>query len=68
MRLEYAKSLYELGKVYLPSRETENVKGETEKKALRYLKEAAEIFKKAGAELWLKKVKKLIAELLSENQ
>ncbi len=68
MRLEYAKSLYEPGKVYLTCRETENVKGETAKKVLRYLKEAEEIFKKAGAKLWLKKVKNLIAELLSETQ
>ena len=60
IEFELAKSLYELAKIYLSVREMENVKRETVEKILRYLKEAKKIFKKIGAELWLKKTISLL--------
>ncbi len=52
MKLEYAISLYELGKILLEIGKVEEGK--------KHLKTAQKIFKKAGAKLWLKKVKDLM--------
>jgi len=63
MKFELAKSLYELAKVYLFYRGTENGERETVEKILRYLKEAEKIFQKIGAGLWLKKTQDLMWKL-----